>query len=330
MEKLERSGRLVDRAWASPTSSASSCGMPSTGGASDANTTAGMGVPTLDGLGPIGGMDHSPQEYLEVASIVPRTTLLAALIVAIGRDPEVGRWRAERAGAGEHRAVSRRHVGSGGPWEASGGYSRALAVGDACFVAGTTDAGPDGESRNPGDAAAQARAAFAIVEGALIEAGFALDDVVRTRMYVVDPGDADAVRRGPRRAVPAGPSRRDAGRGRGPDAPEPARRGGGGGQARRPRPSRRSPAARRATKATAATSPRNRFRRHATTATHSEHRHTSGPSTIDRAPASSVWTSVSDRRDGREDGGTDEPEVEEGPGGSRSMPGARSGTARDG
>ncbi|MDQ1323703.1 MAG: hypothetical protein QG587_1038 [Chloroflexota bacterium] len=89
--------------------------------------------------------------------------------------------------------MSRRHVGSGGPWESSGGYSRAVAIGDACFVAGTTDAGPDGESRNPGDAAAQARAAFAIVEGALIEAGFALDDVVRTRMYVVDPGDADAV-----------------------------------------------------------------------------------------------------------------------------------------
>ncbi len=89
--------------------------------------------------------------------------------------------------------MSRRHVGSGGPWEARAGYSRALAVGDACFVAGTTDAGPDGESRNPGDAAGQARAAFAIVEGALIEAGFALDDVVRTRMYVVDPGDADVV-----------------------------------------------------------------------------------------------------------------------------------------
>ena len=59
--------------------------------------------------------------------------------------------------------MSRRHVASGGPWEASAGYSRALAVGDACFVAGTTDAGPDGESRNPGDAAAQALAAFAIV-----------------------------------------------------------------------------------------------------------------------------------------------------------------------
>jgi enamine deaminase RidA (YjgF/YER057c/UK114 family) len=89
--------------------------------------------------------------------------------------------------------VSRRHVSSGGPWEASAGYSRAVAVGDACFVSGTTDAGADGESRNPGDAAAQARAAFAIVEGALGEAGFALEQVVRTRMYIVDPADVDAV-----------------------------------------------------------------------------------------------------------------------------------------
>lgn len=89
--------------------------------------------------------------------------------------------------------MSRRHVSSGGPWEASAGYSRALAVGDACFVSGTTDAGPEGTSLHPGDAAAQARAAWAIVEGALGEAGFALDDVVRTRMYLVDPDDATAV-----------------------------------------------------------------------------------------------------------------------------------------
>jgi enamine deaminase RidA (YjgF/YER057c/UK114 family) len=89
--------------------------------------------------------------------------------------------------------VVRRHVASGGPWEASAGYARALAAGDSCYVSGTTDAGPDGESLHPGDAAAQARAAFAIVEGALGEAGFSLDDVVRTRMYVVDPADADAV-----------------------------------------------------------------------------------------------------------------------------------------
>lgn len=89
--------------------------------------------------------------------------------------------------------MSRRHVTSGGPWEVAAGYSRAIAVGDACFVSGTTDAGPDGESRHPGDAASQARAAFAIVEGALGQAGFALEHVVRTRMYVVDPRDADAV-----------------------------------------------------------------------------------------------------------------------------------------
>ena len=43
--------------------------------------------------GPIGGNDHSPAEYLEVDSIVPRTTLLAGLLLAIARDPEVLAWR---------------------------------------------------------------------------------------------------------------------------------------------------------------------------------------------------------------------------------------------
>ena len=55
-----------------------------TGGASDANTTAGLGVPTLDGLGPIGGDDHSADEWLDLASVVPRTTLLASLIARVG------------------------------------------------------------------------------------------------------------------------------------------------------------------------------------------------------------------------------------------------------
>ena len=58
-----------------------------------------MGVPSIDGLGPVGGLDHSPSEYLEVASIVPRTTLVAALLLAIGRDPVVASWRSgERTG----------------------------------------------------------------------------------------------------------------------------------------------------------------------------------------------------------------------------------------
>ena len=50
-------------------------------------------VPTIDGMGPVGGRDHSPDEYLEVDSIVPRTALVAALLLAVGRDPEVARWR---------------------------------------------------------------------------------------------------------------------------------------------------------------------------------------------------------------------------------------------
>jgi glutamate carboxypeptidase len=58
----------------------------STGGASDANTTSGMGVPTLDGLGPVGGDDHAPGEYTEIDSIGPRTVLLAALMLAAGRE----------------------------------------------------------------------------------------------------------------------------------------------------------------------------------------------------------------------------------------------------
>lgn len=54
----------------------------STGGASDGNTAAQAGCPVLDGLGPIGGAAHSPNEWLSVASIVPRTAVLAGLIAA--------------------------------------------------------------------------------------------------------------------------------------------------------------------------------------------------------------------------------------------------------
>jgi glutamate carboxypeptidase len=52
-----------------------------TGGGSDAGTISGLGVPVLDGLGPIGGNDHAPGEYLEINSIVPRTALLAGLLL---------------------------------------------------------------------------------------------------------------------------------------------------------------------------------------------------------------------------------------------------------
>lgn len=87
----------------------------------------------------------------------------------------------------------RRRISSGGPWESVAGYSRAVVVGDTCWVAGTTDAGPDGVSLHPGDVAAQARAVLEIIEAALAEGGFTLADVVRTRMFVVDMAVADAL-----------------------------------------------------------------------------------------------------------------------------------------
>jgi enamine deaminase RidA (YjgF/YER057c/UK114 family) len=89
--------------------------------------------------------------------------------------------------------VTRRTISSGGPWEAIAGYSRAVVVGDTCAVSGTTDAGPDGRSRHPGDMAAQARAVFEIIERALDEAGFSMADVIRTRMFLTDIARAPEV-----------------------------------------------------------------------------------------------------------------------------------------
>jgi glutamate carboxypeptidase len=54
-----------------------------TGGASDASYASGYGVPTVDGLGPIGGLDHGPDEYLLADSVAPRTALLAGLIATV-------------------------------------------------------------------------------------------------------------------------------------------------------------------------------------------------------------------------------------------------------
>ena len=89
--------------------------------------------------------------------------------------------------------MTRRLVATGGPWEATGGYSRAVVVGDTCWVAGTTDAGPARRSLHPGDVTAQTRATLGIIETALSEAGFALADIVRIRMFVTDIGRSDEV-----------------------------------------------------------------------------------------------------------------------------------------
>lgn len=82
--------------------------------------------------------------------------------------------------------AERRRISSGGPYESRFGYSRALVVGNACWVSGTTDAGPDGRSQHPADPAGQARAILEIIEGALHEAGFSRHDVVRVRIFTTD------------------------------------------------------------------------------------------------------------------------------------------------
>ncbi|MGW3864644.1 M20/M25/M40 family metallo-hydrolase, partial [Streptomyces sp. NPDC005047] len=55
-----------------------------TGGVGDANFIAGTGVPVLDGLGPVGGADHTPQEWLDTTSVPQRVALLAAVIADLG------------------------------------------------------------------------------------------------------------------------------------------------------------------------------------------------------------------------------------------------------
>ena len=90
--------------------------------------------------------------------------------------------------------MERRLVSSGSPYEPMIGFSRAVRDGRHVFVAGTCAVMPEGEEP-PRDAYGQARRCLEIIVAALEEAGATPKDVVRTRMFLRDAGDADEVGR---------------------------------------------------------------------------------------------------------------------------------------
>ena len=79
MERTPDVVHLVELARAGAASLGPPIGAASTGGGSDASFVAAAGIPVLDGLGPVGGLDHGPDEYLDLASAAPRVALLAGL-----------------------------------------------------------------------------------------------------------------------------------------------------------------------------------------------------------------------------------------------------------
>lgn len=85
------------------------------------------------------------------------------------------------------------HATSGSPYEATIGFSRAVRIDNVVAVSGTAPVNPDGSSACPDDVEGQTRRCLTIIAQALTDVGVPLANVIRTRMYLTDEGDADAV-----------------------------------------------------------------------------------------------------------------------------------------
>jgi glutamate carboxypeptidase len=83
LERTERVGRLAETAIALGAELGHVFGETAAGGVSDGSWSASQGLPTLDGLGPVGGEDHTPWEYIETASLAPRCGVVAGLVAAV-------------------------------------------------------------------------------------------------------------------------------------------------------------------------------------------------------------------------------------------------------
>lgn len=89
--------------------------------------------------------------------------------------------------------TERQRISTGSPWEIIIGYCRAMRVGEQVWISGTAPHFPDGSC--PPDIESQTRRCFEIIEGAMMEAGGSLADIVRTRIFLTDATEFDVVSR---------------------------------------------------------------------------------------------------------------------------------------